>query len=286
MRPIDRAKWLGAWFSGLWTAKDVALWVAGTTAGSAMLTALAVWAFTPASPFDAVLCALIVGAIVFALAFYFAPKVKTVHHHSATIQLPSAAAKAEAGTFSAGMAVPFTPATTRGSDVSIQGGAGGSGGDGGAVNLRAGDGGAGGRGGDFTIIAGAAYTPITQRHLSAAEKRVLLTAMAPLLINPDNYGIVVAQTDGNDETLAYAKDFYEVLIRVGLEAGSPKDYSLHLFEPHQGPISIAVLDKNRPPDYALKLRTALKAGGIQAPFINAPPEFKRSIVLFIGPTPL
>ena len=131
------------------------------------------------------------------------------------------------------------------------------------------------------------YSVVNGRHLTTEQKRALKSAVASLLTNPKNYGIAVAQTDGVTETEGYANDFYEVLTRAGLPGvGSPKNYSLHLFEPHQGEVSIGVSDKNSPPKYAEQLRDALAAGGIRTEFINAPPNFSHSIVLFIGPRPL
>jgi hypothetical protein len=123
----------------------------------------------------------------------------------------------------------------------------------------------------------------TSDRLSRNTRRKLFDALLPLLDNPDNYGVVVAHLNGDAESQAIAQDFYNVLELRELQAGSPQDYPLPLFEPDQPRIAIGVQDKQNPPTYALKLQHALATVGIHAPFITAPPSFARSIVLFVRP---
>jgi hypothetical protein len=81
------------WLARIFFAKDLVLFVAGPTVVIAVTAPILVWFFTPASPIDLALVALLCGAVAFGLSWIFAPKVRHVHHHHATVQLQDISAK-------------------------------------------------------------------------------------------------------------------------------------------------------------------------------------------------
>ena len=161
----------------------------------------------------------------------------------------------------------------------------GSGGGGGAGPA----GGAGGKGGGLHGGEGGSShqrEARSGRHLTVKQQRILLAGFLHMPDNPENYGIAVAKVDGDAEAGAYASEFYGVLLRAGIQAGSPSDYSLQPFEANQPQISIAVQDPTHPVSYAEYVGRVLTDAHIGFKYIKAPPIFGRSIVLFVGSAPL
>ena len=74
MRLGRRPKKIWDLFANFWTAKDILLAVAGTTTGGAIMSGLAVWAFSPMSPFDGVIVICVGATIAFFMALLIAPK--------------------------------------------------------------------------------------------------------------------------------------------------------------------------------------------------------------------
>lgn len=122
------------------------------------------------------------------------------------------------------------------------------------------------------------------RHLNADQRRKLHEAFRLIGRDPvNNMGVALATAKGNDECMKYAKDFYDALIGAGIDAGSPQEYSLPLFDPDQTGVTIGVADAANPPEYAQKIQRALQQASIPAKWIKSSPMLSRSVIIFIAP---
>jgi hypothetical protein len=98
MRFRERARWAWDRFTDLWTIKDIVWAVVVLTGAGTLITPLTIWAFSPISPADFLVLALLGGLISFGLSAYFAPRIRHVYHHSTSVQIGSARATGQAGT--------------------------------------------------------------------------------------------------------------------------------------------------------------------------------------------
>jgi hypothetical protein len=112
-------------------------------------------------------------------------------------------------------------------------------------------------------------------------------AIIQTLHGQDNAQIMITAHPSVDDSAGYAKDLATPLLMAGwqIEGHQVRRTAPKPLEPVQG-VAIVVRDTNAPPKKALRLKAALTAAKVAAPFVSDPRFDAEATMLWIGKRPV
>ena len=120
------------------------------------------------------------------------------------------------------------------------------------------------------------------RSLDEGQRHAIVQSLA----GKDGEQIMITAHPAVEDSAAYAKELATPLLMVGwqIEGHQIRRAVSKTLEPVQG-VAVVVRDKSTPPQKAQRLKAALGAGRVHAPFVSDPSLAPEATVLWIGKRP-